>query len=115
MPVTIEFDKTRTLKFDMAAVRDLEAALDGRPLGSVVGDIQRLSVTAITAALWAGLKHEDKSLNVNLVGKMLDRYLQNKGRVHVLGKAISDGLVETGIFNDGDDDEGNEQPEQAPA
>lgn len=114
MAVQIEFDKTRTLKFDLSAVRDLEASLGGKPLGDVIHDIQRMGVNVLVVALWAGLKHEDKSLNMSLVTKMLEKYLQNKGSLRPLARGIDEALTETGLFNsDGDDDEGNAQPEPA--
>lgn len=118
MPVQIEIDKLRTLKFDLAAVRDLEAQMDGKPLGAIIADITRLGVNAIVLALWAGLKHEDKSITVNLVTKITDTYLKagraendTRSRLRVLGEAINNALDETGLF--GGDDEGNAQPEPA--
>ncbi len=112
MAVQIEFDKTRNLKFDLAAIRDMEAVLD-KPLASVIGDITRLGVNATVVALWAGLKHEDKSLNVNLTTKMLERYLQAGGKLRPLARGIDAALDETGLFKNEDDELGNEQPEQA--
>jgi hypothetical protein len=100
--------KPRTLKFDLAAIRDLETALDGRPLATVIGDITRIGVTATTAALWAGLKHEDKTLNINLVTKMLERHLSEGKGLRTLARAIDAALEETGLFKtDEDDDVGN--------
>ena len=54
---TIEFDRPRLLKFDLAAIRDLERALDGKPLGAIVNDLQNLGINSLVMALWAGLKH----------------------------------------------------------
>jgi hypothetical protein len=92
----------------------LEAMLDGKPLSSIIGDITRLGVNAITVALFAGLKHEDRGLNINLVTKMLDSHItkakgSGKNELRVLARALSDAIEETGLFED--DMEGNAQPE----
>jgi hypothetical protein len=117
VPVQIELDKPRTLMFDLAAVRDLEAAMGGKTLGNILSDVLSLGVNAITVALWAGLKHEDKSLNVNLVTKILAAYLKagigekrTKTRLRLIGDALDDALHETGLFEKADA-EGNAQPE----
>lgn len=118
MPVQIEFgDKPRTLKYDLAAIRDMEAVLD-KPLSDIVGHMIRGGINAIVVALWAGLKSEDKTLNVNLVNKMLTTHLERakgKGRneLRVLTRAINDAIEETGVWED--DAEGNAQPEPANA
>lgn len=107
----------RLLKYDIGAVRDLENALDGKPLASVIVDISRLGMNAMVAALWAGLKHEDPSLTQSLVAKMLDRHFtgQKNGRerLRALGTSIDKALEETGLFSTEEDEEKNEQPEPA--
>lgn len=115
MSVPIDFDKPRELKFDLRAVRDLEAALDGKPLAAIIHDITRLGVNALVLALWAGLKHEDKTLNPNLVTKMLEQYLRDKKKLRVLAKAVDEALDETGLFRNEDEElaEGNVTAERA--
>jgi hypothetical protein len=109
--VPIQFDKPRELKFDLRATKDLEAAMGGQPLGAIVLQLQQVGVTAITTALYHGLKHEDKGLSVPLVTKMLEQYITNKGSLRKLGRALSDAIYETGLFKteaeELEDDEGN--------
>ena len=110
MSVPITLDKPRELKFDLRAVQDLERALAGRPLGAILQDLAQIGITTITQALWAGLKHEDKSLTPALITRMLETYLANGGRMMPIAQAISAALDETGIFRTDDDDgaaEGN--------
>lgn len=113
MSVPIDFDKPRQLKYDLAAVRDLEAALDGKPLADVVNDLARMGVNALVLSLWAGLKHEDRTLNPKLVERMLSTYIEQKKSLRVLGRAVNDALDETGLFRTEDDEdaEGNATPE----
>jgi len=109
--IDIEFDKPRRLHFDLAAIRALEASLDGKPLSAVVTDISRLGVNALVYALWAGLKHEDRALNPKLVEKILDSYIREKKSLLALCRAINDAIEETGLFRNEDEDAqvGNEQ------
>jgi hypothetical protein len=62
-------------------------------------------------ALWAGLKHEDATLNPKLVERRLGTYIKEKKSLRVLGKALNDALDETGLFRNEDDavTEGNAQ------
>lgn len=113
MSVPIDFDKPRQLKFDLAAVRDLEAALGGKPLADVITDLSRLGVNALVLSLWAGLKHEDRTLNPRLVERMLSSYIAEKKSIRLLGRAVNDALEETGLFRNEDEPEGNSQPEPA--
>lgn len=113
----IYFDKPRELRFDLRAIKDLEAAMGGIPLGDVVGQLSRVGVTAISAALWAGLKHEDKALTPNLITKMLQAYIDKKDKqknLRVLARALNQAIEETGLFrSDADDDEESEGNAQA--
>lgn len=104
--VQIDFDKPRNLRFDLAAVRDLEAALGGKPLASVINDLSMLGVNALVLSLWAGLKHEDRGLNPKLVERMLEAYISDKKSLRTLGRAVNDALDETGLFRT-DEPEGN--------
>ena len=103
--VTIELDKVRHLHFDLRAIKDLEATMNGQPLGAIVGQLSQLGVTAITVALWAGLKHEDRGMTPNLATKLLESYLADKKSLRALGRALSDAIDECGIFNPEDEDE----------
>jgi len=87
--IPIQLDKERHLKFDLNAFAALE---------DVYGDInaafeamQRGSVKAIRAMLWAGLIHEDETLTIQQVGAMVD--LNNLNEImNVLTKAISEAM-----------------------
>lgn len=112
MAVQIQFDKPRQLKFDLRAIKDLEANMGGQPLGVIVQQLSQVGVTAITMALWAGLKHEDKSLSPSLVTKMLETYIANKGSLRKLGRALNDAIDECGLFKtdaeEAEESEGND-------
>ena len=87
--------------------------MGGLPLGSIVQNFMNIGITAITVALWAGLKHEDKSLSPSLVTKMLETYIANGKSLKVLGRALNDAMEETGLFKtdaeEAEQAEGNEQ------
>lgn len=110
--IDIDFDKPRKLHFDLAAVRDLEASLNGKPLASIINDLAQLGVNALVMALWAGLKHEDRTLNPKLVERMLGHYIKQKKSLRLLGRALNDAIEETGMFrNEDEETEGNASPE----
>ena len=82
--------------------------MDGQPIGTIVGLLSSASVTATVTALWAGLKHEDSSLSINLVTKYLETYLQDGKSGRKLAHALSTELLATGLFKS-DVDELEEQ------
>lgn len=87
--------------------------MSGQPIGLIVQQLGQLGVTALTMALWAGLKHEDRALSPGLVTKMLQTYIEDRKSLRRLGRALNDAIDETGLFraDDGTEDgEGNEKP-----
>lgn len=110
MSVPIVLDKPRELKFDLRAIKDLEANLNGQPLGLIVQHIAQLGITAMTMALWAGLKHEDRAMTPSLATKLLESYVQERKSLTKLGTALSDAIEESGLFRGEDEgQEGNGQ------
>lgn len=77
--VEIELDKTRTLRFTLNALAEIEDKL-GVPL-SKLGEVD-LGIKAAQVMLWAGLLHEDETLSLKQVGDMVDlsnlEYVQKK-------------------------------------
>jgi len=96
--VSVEFDKPRLLKYDLAAIRDLEAQMDGEPLGVIVNRLANLGINAMVLALWAGFKHEDRTITPHLVTVRLDTYLKAGKKLRLLADAINDALEESGLF-----------------
>jgi len=91
--IPIQLDKERHLKFDLNAFAELE---------DIYGDInnafeamQKGSIKAIRALLWAGLIHEDKTLTIEQVGSMIDMSNINEV-VGAISKAISEALPQAG-------------------
>jgi hypothetical protein len=113
--VQVEFDRPRLLFYDLAAIRDLEQAMNGQPLGLIVQQLANLGVNAMVVALWAGLKHEDRGLSPNLVTKRLETYLKDGKKLRHLADAVNDALEESGIFRgeaDAEDAEKNSTAER---
>jgi hypothetical protein len=73
--VDITLDRPRKLRFDIASLLTLEQLMDGKPLGSIVSDLQRTSITGICLGLFAGLRHEDKALTRQSVQQLVEDYL----------------------------------------
>ncbi len=114
MYTEIILDKPRRLRFDMTAMRDLEAAL-GHPLGVIWQQLQQMGVSALCLTLWAGLKHEDKALTQNLTNKIVERYVANGGKLKPIITAVSEAMESSDVFKSliEDDELGNDSPEPA--
>jgi len=102
---TIDFDKPRPLVYNLAAIRDLERAMDGEPLGVLVNKLAQLGVNALVMFLWAGMKHDDRALTPHLVQVRLETYLQNGGKIRALADGINDALEESGLFKTAADEQ----------
>lgn len=108
--VPLELDKPRNLFFGLREIRDLERHLDGKPLGDVIHAMSRMGMDVMVKALLFGLRHEDPTLNEKLVEKMLWTYFHTERKdLSIVTTAISDALMETGIFGFGHQSEGNDQ------
>jgi hypothetical protein len=117
MYVAIDLDKPRRLRFDLFAIKDLETSLGGKPLGEILNDLSRMSLTVLCLSLLHGLKHEDATLNVNLVSRILKTYLETGGTLDTVYEKVKDALEQSGLFRTKEDvvAEGNGTPEPAAA
>jgi hypothetical protein len=112
MYTEIVLDKPRRIRFDIAAVRDLEAAL-GQPLGVIWQQLGQMGINALCLALWAGLKHEDKGLTQNLTVKLVERHIANGGKLKPIITAVTEAFEASDVFKSIDEELGNALPEPA--
>lgn len=99
MAVTIEFGgKSRELFFGLKEVKQLEAALPGGALGSVMSLLSSFSFTGTAVALYIGLKADDPGLNQNLVEKMVWEHNRSGGDMKQLLGWLNEAIEETGLF-----------------
>jgi hypothetical protein len=101
--VPVELDKTRHIHYGLRAVRDLEAALGGKPLASILQDLSLIGINALIIALYHGLKKEDPSLNANLVERMLEAHLDAGNSLQPVYMAVSKAIEETNVFRTSED------------
>jgi hypothetical protein len=113
MYTEILLDKPRRLRFDLDALKDLEAAMGAMPLGTIHSQLGKLGLTAVCLALWAGLKHEDATLTPKLTTKILQSYLQGGGSISTVIETVSTAIDECGLFH-AEGAEGNAPPEPLP-
>lgn len=115
MYTEILLDKPRRLRFDIPALRDLETAMGGKPIGQIVGELQQVGVTAIVTALWAGLRHDDRTLTIARVTALLETHLENAplGSIHDVMRQIDTALRASTVLRGADAEvaEGNGRPE----
>jgi hypothetical protein len=104
--IPIELDKPRNLHYDFAALRDLEAQMNGEPLGEILRKVTQGGITATAAIVFCGLKHEDKALTPRLLDKMLAHYMAGgSAKRRELFDKVSEALVQAKVFGDDDAEE----------
>lgn len=73
-PIRIDFgNRERTLRFDIEAQLAIEGQLN-QPTQDVLFALGNLSFSALLVCLWAGLKHEDRTLDLKTTLKHLKAY-----------------------------------------
>jgi hypothetical protein len=66
--IKITLDKERTLAFDLNTLCELEDRLGGQEqVIELIGGLEKGSYKAVRTMLWAGLLHEDESLDEKVV------------------------------------------------
>lgn len=68
-PVTIQLDKERSLLFDLNSFAEIEEIYGS--VEEAMAALEKGSLKAVRAILWAGLIHEDVSLTLQRVGAMI--------------------------------------------
>lgn len=87
--------KKRHLKFDINALADFEQEA-GMGFGQLMAT--RAIFATTRALLWAGLKHEDRTLTVEKVGTLIGKFIQNGGAVDACLTAAFQAAQEQGAF-----------------
>ena len=67
--IPVILDKERTLRFDLNAFAELEDNYG--TIDEALGAMEKGSIKALRAILWAGLMHEDDSLTLKDVGRLI--------------------------------------------
>lgn len=94
------FDRPRNLRFDVNALADLE---DRAKAGiAQLFSEERIGLNALRLMLWAGLKHEDRTLTVERVGDMLSEYLSKGGSLEEVTQILSEAVEACGLFERAD-------------
>lgn len=95
-PVTLDFgNRQRTLRFDIDAQLAIEGQLQ-KTTREVMAELAALSFSALLVCLWAGLKHEDRGLTLQLTLKYLKSYEQLDGaNVQLLFESVMKALQQS--------------------
>jgi len=106
--------RERALRYDIAAMLALEEAMGGKPTGEIVASLQRWSFTAMVLLLWAGFRHEDKTLTQSQTRRALEAFIgEPDSNIRQLRKDITDAIetsswykqIETSTQEDEEDDD----------
>lgn len=113
--VEIELDRTRHVQYGLASIRELENSLDGKPLARIINDLRSMGIDALIVSLYHGLKKEDPTLNVNLLLKIIQKYMDDGNSLQPLYRAVSKALDDTGVFRTSEDVSEGKQETPTPA
>jgi hypothetical protein len=113
--VSVELDKTRTLRYGLRGVRDLDGALGGKPLASILHDLSLVGINSLVIALYHGMKHEDPTLNTNRVEKLIEAHMEAGNSLQPLYAAVSKALEATGVFRTSEEVEQGKSKTPTPA
>ena len=84
--VTLELDKPRTLRYGMNALVKIEEML-GKSITKL--DLENISMKDLRTIVFAGLFHEDKNINPEKVGDLIDEYSEISVVAEKLGEAMT--------------------------
>lgn len=87
MYTPIQLDKVRNFRYGMLAISRIEKVLK-RPIGKI--DFENLTMEETATIIWAGLVHEDASLDVLKVMLLIDEYSDIETAVKIMGEAFSE-------------------------
>jgi hypothetical protein len=87
--------KKRALKFDINALADFE-----QETGMGFGQLMHTKAVFATARalVWAGLKHEDRTLTVTDVGELLGAYIRDGGDINEVLSTVFKAAAAQGAF-----------------
>ena len=84
--ITITLDKPRTLRYGINALAKIED-ITGKSLMNL--DLKNVGIKDLLAIVYAGLYHEDKDLNIEKVGDLIDEYSDLNAIAKAVGEAIT--------------------------
>jgi hypothetical protein len=91
--IDIELDKPRRLRFDLAALRDLQRRLNNLTLLQIANRIREMDVDILMQSYYIALRWEDKALTPGQVDQMLQRRLDAGGSISELITPLSEAFM----------------------
>jgi hypothetical protein len=102
--------RKRALRYDLNALADFE-----QEVGMGFAQLMQMKALFATARalLWAGLKHEDRTLTIESVGNLMSIYIrEHNGDINTVLSACFGAAMDQGALGRPDQDE-DEEPETA--
>jgi CHASE2 domain-containing sensor protein len=95
--VEIILDRSRTLKYRWADLRDLSQRLGRASLAQILSRLAEAEPEAISWAILMGLRHEDKKITLEKVDDMIQAHFERGGRIADLLNVVLEGINASGI------------------
>lgn len=104
--IDVTLDKPRKLRFDVNALSTLEKALTV-PLGEIVVQLRRVSVSTLITCIQVGLLHEERNITPDRVGNMIQAFFDRdpENDFEALARLVSDALEASGVVKPDKDKE----------
>jgi hypothetical protein len=87
--------KERQLRFDYNAVCDMETKSG---MGVMKLFDENVGFNTLRLILWAGLKHDNKSLTLDMVGNFIQSHINEHGSIDDLFEKVAKAFVDSGIM-----------------
>jgi hypothetical protein len=91
--IEIELDKPRRLRFDLAALRDLQRRLGNRTLLDIASRIREVDLDVIMQSYYMALRWEDKALTPGQVETLLQKRMDAGGSISELINPLSEAFM----------------------
>lgn len=112
MFVPIALEGGRNLRLGIREILEIEQRA-GKTIGHVVEDLKAFGINTLILCLVVGLKHEEPSINVNLVTKRVESHLESGKLISPIFDAVAEALNKSKVFGGGDETEASERPTKA--
>lgn len=91
--IEIELDKPRRLRFDLAALRDLQRRLGNKTLLEIANRIREVDLDVIMQSYYMALRWEDKALTPAAVETVLQKRIDAGGSISELINPLSEAFM----------------------
>lgn len=111
--VEIALDQSRRLHFNLRALKALDRVMGEVGIAKSLELLRALNFATLERVIWAGLLHDEPNLQLNLVSKRVETFVDQGGDTTELFRAAYRAVNGSRVFGKPEHDSGNVNPEAA--